>query len=327
MRTFPLSLILLACCSLAGAADLRWERGASSVALVAGGKTVWQFRHGDDVAKPMFHPLALTDGTVLTWDSPPDHPWHHALWFAWKYINHVNYWEEARPDAGAKPSQEKRGTTTWDSGRITPRDDFSASIVLNLSYHEPGQPPVLRERRVIEVSRPNAAGVYHLDWTMTFTAADHDVALDRTPVIGDPGGVVYGGYAGLSIRFAKDFAAAGTVTTKAADAAASQRTGLFCESGSTAVDFNGVVSGREAGVALLDHPSNLHSPTPWYLIIQPQNQWPFHFAEAAVIYYKPHVLKAGESVTLRYRVVVHPGRWDRSRLVAAQQRFAKEVRP
>jgi hypothetical protein len=38
------------------------------------------------------------------------------------------------------------------------------------------------------------------------------------------------------------------------------------------------------------------------------------FFSPAVICYGPHTLPAGAVMTLRYRVIVHPGRWDRRRL-------------
>ncbi|MGD0499490.1 MAG: PmoA family protein [Bryobacteraceae bacterium] len=308
--------------------QFRWERGDSSIALLADGKTVWQFRYGKELPKPMFHPLALVDGSVLTWDSPPDHPWHHALWFSWKYLNQVNYWEEPRRTGRASAADkngEPVGLTDWSNVRIDARANFGARITLDLSYHEADRPPVVRERREITITAPDAVGEYHLDWAMTFTAGDRDVFLDRTPVLGDRGGVSYGGYAGLSIRLAKDFLDARTVTTTSA-ARAEQRVGMFCERDAYGVDFNGVISGQAAGVAFLDDPANLNSPTPWYLIVQPQDTSPFLFAEAAVIYYKPYVLKAGQSFTLRYRTVVHRGRWDSARLKAAQLEYVKGMK-
>ena len=310
--------------SAAAPPEFRLRQDASSVALQAGDKTVWQFCFGKELAKPMFHPLSLVDGTALTWDGPPDHPWHHALWFSWKYLNHVNYWEadpRERRNKPAAPGAEAGGLTDWRNVRIR-RRGAGASVSLDLAYHEPGQPPLLREHRVIDISPPDATGEYHLDWTMTFTAGAKDVDINRTPVIGDKDGVPYGGYAGLSLRFAKDLTDARTVTTRS-DPPAEQPTGLFTEAGATAVDYSGLVAGREAGVAFLDHPGNLNAPTPWYLIILPRNASPFHFAEAAVIYYKPHLLRAGKSFTLRYRVVVHGGRWDRARLSAAHAAYVK----
>ena len=134
---------------------------------------MWQFQYSKNLTKPMFHPLALADGTVLTWDTPPDHPWHHALWFSWKYLNHANYWEEGR---GGRESQ---GITEWRNVTVTRGRDFSALIRMDLGYHEPARPPVLTERREIRISTPRE-GQYHLDWTMIFTAQDQDVELNRT---------------------------------------------------------------------------------------------------------------------------------------------------
>lgn len=322
--------IVAACTTaLAGPPPLRWERAAGSVSLLANDKTVWRFRYGTDIPKPMFDPLALPDGTVLSWNSPPDHPWHHALWFSWKYLNHVNYWEsdprEPRLKKETAANREPGGLTEWKNVRIRTQPDGNAAIALELAYHEPGKPPVLRERRTIRISPPDASGDYYLDWTMTFTAGKQDVDINRTPVIGDKDGVAWGGYAGLSLRFARDLTDARTATTKP-PAPGPQRTGLMCETGATGVDFSGRIAGREAGVAFLDHPANLNAPTPWYLIIQPQNASPFHFAEAALIYYKPYLLKAGKSFTLRYRTAVHGGRWDRDRLLAEDSRFVNQAK-
>ena len=38
--------------------------------------------------------MTEADGTTLTWFQPADHRWHRALWFTWKKINGIVYWEE-----------------------------------------------------------------------------------------------------------------------------------------------------------------------------------------------------------------------------------------
>jgi hypothetical protein len=45
-----------------------------------------------------------------------------------------------------------------------------------------------------------------------------------------------------------------------------------------------------------------------------------------VIYYRPHVLKAVQSLTLRYRVTVHEGRWNAGELATAQAAYIKETK-
>ncbi len=293
-------------------ASFAWQADAASVSLLNAGKTVWQFQYGENLPKPMFHPLALPDGTVLTWDRPPDHPWHHALWFSWKYLNHVNYWEE---DRGGR---ETAGITNWRNVSVVRGQDFSASIRMELAYHEPSHRPVLTERREIRISAPRG-GQYHLDWTMIFTAQDVDVDLNRTPISGEPNGQPFGGYAGLSIRFARDFREWRAVSTKGRV----PEDQFHAETGEEGIDFSGSIAGKEAGVALLDYPSNLNAPTPWYTVMNPEKN--FAFVQAALIYYRPYVLKARQSLTLRYRVVVHEGRWSAEDLRAAQQQYLKEA--
>lgn len=316
-RIAPLAAVAALCVTAPGCGGqaLRWDRGPDSVALRNGDRLVWEFRHGRDLQAPMFHPVGLTDGTALTWDSPPDHTWHHALWFAWKYLNGVNYWETARDN------QESYGVVEWNDVAVRTGRDFNAEVSLRLDYRPRGEDPVLTERREIRVSRPAADGSYHMDWTMTFTART-DVTIDRTPIIGEENGKAWGGYAGLSIRFAEALRDWQAVSS---EGPVTWNTGqpFHAVKGPAGLDFSGMIDGRAAGIALLDHPENLNAPTPWYLVMNREKS--FGFAQAAVVYYQPVRLAAGQAFQLRYRVVVHEGRWDAGRLQSAQSEFIKEV--
>jgi hypothetical protein len=85
----------------------------------------------------------------------------------------------------------------------------------------------------------------------------------------------------------------------------------------SALDYAGTIDGREAGVAMLDHPENLNAPSPWYAI----NDNAMRYFSPAVICYQPHTLKAGRSLTLRYRVIAHPGRGDATKLQSESKRY------
>jgi hypothetical protein len=293
----------------AQSSDLTWARRADSIALLRNGAVVWQFNYGTNQPKPFFHPLALPGGPILTADRPADHPWHHALWFAWKYINDVNYWE---PSPGATLSE---GRTEWRDPRVETRDDFSARIVMDIRYGLAGQEPVLTEHRVIEVSPPDARGVFHLDWVMTFVAAEKDVMLNRTPLPGEPGGQPWGGYAGLSVRFANALSEVKVVTTRGPV----EFTGGTYRGKASAMDYSGTLKQREAGIAILDHPENLNSPSPWYAIEDDT----MRYFSPAVLCFEPHTIKAGQSLSLRYRVWVHPGRWEAAQLQQAVEQYLK----
>ena len=197
----PAVLFSLAGASLAPAAApspppsvLAWKQTDSSLALVSGDRVVWQFNYKKAEGKPYFHPISIAGSPTLTDLRPKDHPWHRALWFSWKFINGLNYWEES-PKTG-----RTEGDTELVSVLATPQDDHSARFTLALSYHPPGKPSVLTENRLLCVSAPTPAGAWQIDWQSTFTAGDADVHLDRTPIIREPKGRSYGGYAGLSLR-------------------------------------------------------------------------------------------------------------------------------
>ena len=304
------ALAVLTAGAAAQSPGFAWDREATSTALLSRGQIVWQFQHASNLSKTMFHPVSLPGGPVLSWDQPPDHRWHHAFWFAWKYINGLNYWEEGRP-------QEPEGRTTWRNVTVATSLDYSARITLEIDYHPPDQPPVLTERREVRVSAPDGQGQYHFDWESTFTAVV-PVLLDRTPIPGEAHGAGWGGYAGLSWRFAKDLTGWQVAFSNGDTALAP--TGRKA----AALEVNGASGGVEAGVAFLDHPDNLNAPSPWHLVAEPKNS--FLFAQPAVLYYGAHRLAANESLVLRYRVIVHPGRWSADRLKQEVARFTAQVR-
>ncbi|MBI5688331.1 MAG: PmoA family protein [Verrucomicrobia bacterium] len=281
---------------------LRWERTDTKLALVNDGQTLWQLNFDPKEGKPYFHPLALPDGTELIWLRPADHVWHRALWWSWKTINGLNYWEED------KKTGLSAGRTDIVAAKITNNKDGSARIEMELSCHPPDAPPVLREKRVIAVSAPDAAKNYRLDWESTFTATDKEVKLDRTPIPGQPDGKSHGGYAGLSLRMAA--ATRGWTFTNSEGA-----TGQTETHGKPArwMDF----SGKPGGVAVFDHPSNLRHPTPWYVAAG------MPYFSPALIFNEPLTLPAGGKLTLRYRLLVHTGAFEKAAVEKEWFQFSK----
>lgn len=305
---FCTAVLLLGACVQAQTRSLDWRRGDGTIALVDADRVVWQFQYAAALPKPMFHPVALPGGPVLTLDAPVDHKWHHAFWFAWKYINGLNYWEER--------DTEPRGVTSWRNVKIATDAKGMARITLDVLYQPPEKAPVLTESREIRVSPPRPDGQYEFEWQSTFTAGDEAVVLSRTPIPGEPDGKSWGGYAGLSWRFSRDLTDWRVVYANGDTAL--EPTGKRA----AALEVNASGGGREAGVAFLDHPRNLNSPTPWHLVAQTRNS--FLFAQPAVLYYGEHRLEPRQRFTLRYRVIVHPGRWDAARLNQALKDYSGE---
>jgi hypothetical protein len=288
---------------------LSWRQDAGSAALMKGNKPVWQFNYAPGSTITFFHPVAPVGGPTLTWLSPKDHPYHFALFFCWKYLNGVNYWEEV-PD----------GVTRWSNVRVDTRPDFSALIAMDLQYRpQKAIRDVLTEQRTIRISPPSADGSYFMDWRLDFTAGNEAVVMDRTPPDSAPDGNPRGGYAGLSIRLARELADPVIAATGDTGALAKNRYGFAA----SAADFSGEFDGAAAGVAFFDHPENPRAPTRWYGITD--RSVPFWFLNASLLQLEPLTLEAGRKLALRYRVFIHPGRWDAARLGKEQARFVNEA--
>ena len=288
--------------------SFRWQKTAHSVALVGDEGVVWRLNYGKDAPKPCFHPVAV-NGVELTALSPPDHPWHRALWFAWKDINGLNYWEEDRTTGLSQ------GRTEVTEVTATTNEDHSGRIEMILAYHPPQRPAVLTEKRSLSITAPGPDGGYAIDWASTFRAGADDAVLK--------GGTSGGGYAGLSVRISPD-----TKDWEIIDSEGRKDVPIEFMAKNTHgqrarwMDFSVVdkTTGRPAGIALMDHPGNLRHPAEWHNVLS--DKIPFGYFSPAPLWSEPYTIPAGEELTLRYRIVVHPGRGDPERLDATWRAFA-----
>jgi len=278
------------------------HKPGEQLSLVLEGKTIWSYHFTADGGFPHFHPVATAGGTVLTEFAPADHRWHRGVWFSWKYLNGVNYW-----DWGGKKVAVPDGITRLSGKESVARGDDSCTVAMNLEYSTADK-VVLKEKRQITIGLPRDDGSYTIDWHMTFTAAEKDVVFDRTP----PEKKTWGGYGGLSFRAAKSMGNQRVIDSEG-------RTGKAGH-GKRArwMDFSGTVDdqGTAAGVAMFDHPSNPRHPTPWYV-----STGGMGYFNPAFLFHEPYTLPAGKSFTLRYRMLVHTGAGDAAALKKEYEAF------
>lgn len=296
----PLLFLLVAAIVAPASARAEWQRDSQSLAWCdAGGAMVWRFSFDPAAGKPYLHPLTVGGGPSLTNFKPEDHPWHYGLWFSWKYINRVNYWEEPRETGHAE------GRTRWTPPQIETQPDGAAVVKLALRYENPAGEIVLREVRTMTFSAPGADGGYAIDWQAEFTVGAAAITLDRTPMTDEPGGQVNGGYAGLGVRLAGAPLAAAFVTTNGA-------VGAFVhDRARPAAPALAVNFGREpaasvvGGLAVFSDPQNAGDAAPWYLVDSAQ----MRFVCAAILAPAPRAYAAGAEFILRYRIVMQRESW------------------
>ena len=260
-----------------------WRQSERALALLNGANVVWQIVADPAQGKPYFHPLATPGGIVLTDLRPQDHPWHRGLWFSWKYINSLNYWEE-------DPLTHKSDAATeLVESKFEPRQDGSAELKFSLSYHPWNAPAVLTEQRTIEISAP-ANGRYEINWTSEFTAVTN-VSLTRTPPPGESDGKPWGGYAGLSLRLNK--AMCGWTFSNSSGV-----TGATALHGKPTSWLKFSAGTNLPAVTIFDDRQNSLHPSPWYV----NQEMPFF--SPALLFTKSLTLSPGEKLVLHYKILI-----------------------
>jgi hypothetical protein len=296
----------LALAAIMPAAELTWKKTDTSLALMAGDQVVWQVVADKAADKPYVHPLATLAGDCITGLRPADHVWHRGLWWSWKFINDVNYWEED------KKTLLSAGRSAIIQVAFDARADHSATASITIDYHPEGKPSVMTEERTLAISAPDAKGTYQIDWTARFTVGDQPVTLDRTPPY-NKNGKWGGGYAGLALRGPVEHRKGWTFT----DSDPAVTADAICNTGSRWVDFHGTfASGATGGAAILDHPANPGHPVAMYANLG------HPFLQPAILWKAPMTLEAKAVATWRYRIVVHQGLTDRADMEARWKDFA-----
>jgi len=287
-------------------AEVSIKEDKDAVECQRDGQTLWRFLYSTNYCKPCFHPLRVLGGESLATLQPSDHRWHYGLWFSWKYINKVNYWEErdGRPE----------GITKWEHPKITSHKDGSADIKMNLSYVSPSNEVMMTEQREIRVSAPGADGGVTIDWAGKFTAGKTPLVLDRTPMPGEEHGAVNGGYAGMSVRLAQTPAQCefltveGPVTKFDSDRARPNSKAAAC---------NIAQGGRTDGIAILSHASNTGGDSPWYMV----NSKSMHWFSPVLLAPAPKSVKPHETFTWKFRIVTRAGTWTPEMLGGAVKEY------
>ena len=230
---------------------------------------------------PYFYPLAgPLSGLSLTSETSLPYPHHRSLLFACDKVNDGNYWQRELKDGQILSTGPRLGECTPES----------AEILDQCEWKRPGGPVVMTDERkfAVKVAGPR---LRLIDAEIKWTAAV-DVTIART------------NHSLFSLRAAPDVTpwGGGTLLNSEGDSGEKATFGkpaAWC-------DYHGKREGIPGevveGIALMDHPENPWAPCPWftrdYGFISPT---PFNFIDA------PWKLPAGESVRLRYRVVLHAG--------------------
>jgi hypothetical protein len=270
--------------------------GSHRTEVHVGGQLLTAYEHDPAVARPYFYPLIGPTGRSVTRHFPmkadvpgetKDHKHHRSMWSAYGELNGADNWSEEKQYARQTPQGEPERVSGPVFGRLTAQNRWVT--------HD-GKPQ-LNEQRTLTVY--NVGGDRRLfDYEITFTATGADVLFGDTKE---------GGILSFRVATSMDAKEKGRIENSAGGVGEKECWGkpaAWC-------DYSGPVDGATVGIGVMDHPANFRSPVRWHVRdygLMTTNC----FGESTFTGEEggrrgEHTLKDGQSLTFRYRVLLHRG--------------------
>jgi hypothetical protein len=320
---------MLSCAFLMGADQtVKFQSHPDSVEVLIGGKPFTTYYFGSSSPKPYLHPLRSAEGTVVTRGFPmrtdipgesPDHPHHRALFFAHGNINNLDFWGETPP---TKQDQTAQGVFYPTSGDLP----LGRTVLRKLEEAKAaGDTGTLRA--VFSLVGPDGKAIGSETQEYTFRGDGStrviDCAITITADQGTPlkmGDTKEGTFA---IRVVKALQKPGVKMLNSEG-----KVGEEAIWGKRAdwVDYSGVVAGEDLGIAIFDNPANIKHPTYWHardyglFAANPFGEHDFYKdpkRDGSV------TISQGQSLTLRYRVLIHHGDAAEAHIAEAYHQYAE----
>jgi hypothetical protein len=289
------------------AAAVEFTPGDNVIAVNVAGKPFTEFHFEEKWDKPFLFPLRSASGTVVSrgWPVDPrpgeeqDHAWHRGAWWGHGDVNGQDFWRELGREKTSllvpqSPPVASGDTLTVTLGMQTPDKKLLGTVVEEFKFSG-GETERAVDAR-IEIR------------------ADQDVALTFGDT--DDGGFGFR----LADQFREDHGAL------LVNSNGEQGTDHIWGKNAKWIDYSAVMEGTKIGVAVFDHPSNFRHPTGWHArgySLCSANP----FAERSFTRDKSkdgsHTIPAGESLTFRYRLLIHEGDADAHQIESMYQEYAK----
>jgi hypothetical protein len=241
--------------------------------------------------KPFYFPLIGPSGDPTTRAYPmetvpgedDDHPHQRSCWFTHGSVNGVDFWAEGKNSGTIRETARTVVTQGPVLGRLATTNDWCG----------PGGSRVCQDQRVTTFYATHDARL--IDFEIKVVATDGPVTF------GDTKEGMFGLRVASSMDAAKKFGGKITNADGLTNASAWGQASPW-------VDYVGPVNGKTVGIAILNHPESFRYPTTWH--VRPYGLFaanPFGWHDFGQAKKGDHTVPAGQSITFRYRVILHEG--------------------
>jgi hypothetical protein len=321
----------------AGGVELKVNEAATRVDVTIDGKPFTSYVWPGTLKKPVLYPLRTAKGTIVTRGFPldprkgerVDHPHHVGLWFNHGDVNGLDFWNNS--DAIKPQDAPKMGTIVHRRIVSAKSGADQGELVVETAWLTHDSKQLLEETTRFVFS--GGADSRTIDRITTLTALDQPVTFRDSKE----------GLLGMRVRRELEqpadkpelFTDASGKSTAVPVLDNTGVTGKYLSSEGKEGDavwstrakwtlLGGIVDGEDVTVAILDHPSNTGYPTHWHargyglFAANPLGDKQFNEPKSF-----DFALKAGESVTFKYRVLILSAPPAKDRIEREARAFAQ----
>jgi len=285
-RSMVFMVVLLTGFSAVQAAKLNAVKVGAKINVTVDGKYFTSYIFSSDEKYPFFFPVngPLSGGSVTSMRNG-EYPHHSSLFFGCDQVNGGNYWQEGL----------ERGRIISVNAEILKEGGDTVIISDECIWSRPGAMSPIKDNRKITITTPSVT-VRQIDFEISMEML-MDVHIAKT------------NHSLFSVRMAADLSVKNGGTMINAEGVRGEK-GTFGKP-SPWIDYSGKRGEFTEGLTVLQHPSNPGYPSPWftrdYGFISPTPMyWPENGVET--------LFKKGETLRLRYRVLVHGGNAEEAKI-------------
>jgi hypothetical protein len=271
------------------------EKAGDKIEFRLNGSLITSYIVSEHEKYPFFFPVNGPSKANVTSMRNALYPHHSSLFFGCDKVNGGNYWQEGL----------ERGQIISLRTDILESGDDKAVIENECIWKRPGADAPIIDKRIISVSVPSP-DKYQIDFKITMEML-MDVTIQKT------------NHSLFSGRMDMDLAVVNGGTMVNAEGEKGEE-GTFGKR-SPWIDYHGERMGKTEGMAILQHPSNDWYPAPWFTR-------DYGFFSPTPMYWPENgentILKKGEMINLRYRVIVHSGDHEEAKIAEEFEKYKAE---
>jgi hypothetical protein len=254
----------------------RLDKG--QVTVEVHGKLFTGYKFAESQKYPYFWPVnGPASGKSITTETSQPYPHHHSLFFGCDKVNGGNYWQDVN----------KRGQIISKGPKIVEASGKRVVFTDECSWRQPGADPIITDTRRIVITAPSK-DIRLIDFEISLRPLV-DIEILKT------------NHALFSARVVAELSVKSGGTLVNAEGKTAEK-GTF-GANSPWCDYSGTRDGITEGIAIFQNPRNRWYPSKWftrdYGFFSPT---PMFWLEGGRL-----GLPKGQTLTLKYRVVVHAG--------------------